>query len=56
MGPTLAAILGSELGSWFGVHEVARNPLPAGGQEVRLEPGGYSMPSTSPCRWTARNS
>lgn len=40
MAETLADVLGSELGSWFGVHEVGREDV-AGGQEVRLKPGGY---------------
>jgi hypothetical protein len=38
---TLATILESELGSWFGVHEAGRSALPAGGYTIRLDPGGY---------------
>ncbi len=31
----------SELWSWFGVHEVSRALLPAGGVRIALKPGGF---------------
>jgi hypothetical protein len=40
MAETLAEVLQSELGSWFGMHEVGRGTV-SGGQEVRLKPGGH---------------
>ncbi len=40
MAVTLAGVLQSELGSWFGLHEVGRETV-SGGQEVRLKPGGH---------------
>ncbi len=42
MALTLAALLRSELGAWFGVHEVGRETI-AGGHELRLKPGGHAQ-------------